>query len=80
MPSPPVVYGGPSVMIAPGATAVTTGPDIVDIAVISIFLIMAAGAATSMMRDVGAADRITAGRLQKAMFMVLLACSTCICA
>eukprot|EP00878_Enallax_costatus_P011071 GHUV01011563.1.p1 GENE.GHUV01011563.1~~GHUV01011563.1.p1 ORF type:complete len:294 (+),score=90.91 GHUV01011563.1:601-1482(+) len=61
VPGPPVVYGGPTVMVSPGAAAVTAGPDIIDIAIISIFLIMAASAAVTMMRDVGGFNGDVAG-------------------
>lgn len=48
-------------MVSPGGAAVTAGPDIVDIAVISIFFIMAAGAARSLTKDVGGFDGGAAG-------------------
>lgn len=40
-------------MVSPGAAVVTTGPDIVDIAIISMFLVMAASAATTALKGAG---------------------------
>lgn len=69
MPSPPIVVPGPmypstGVMVAPGAAYVSTGPSIADVAIISIFLVMAASAASSALKgadmdgdDYGSGDR-----------------------
>lgn len=68
VPSPPIItpmYPSTGIMVAPGAAAVavSSGPDIVDIAIVSLFLVMAAGAATSALRggDVDS-DDYDAGR------------------
>lgn len=59
VPSPPIIVPGPSiysspgVVVAPGAAVVSRGPDIIDIAVVTLFLVMAASAATTMLRSDG---------------------------
>lgn len=52
VPGPPVY--SPGMVVAPGAAAVVTrGPDIVDIAIVSMFLVMAASAATGVLKGSG---------------------------
>lgn len=53
VPSPPIyapMYPSTGIMVAPGAAVVSTGPGIVDIAIVSMFLVMAASAATSALK------------------------------
>lgn len=57
-----MVYGGPGVMMSPGAAAVTAGPDIVDIMQISVFLVFAAAAASNMLKGYEGVGSDVAGR------------------
>jgi hypothetical protein len=49
---------GPStgLMVAPGAAVVSAGPDIVDIAIVSMFLVMAASAAATALKGADGDD------------------------
>lgn len=58
------MYPSPGIMVSPGAAVVTSGPGIVDIAIVSMFLVMAASAATSALRGAdGDGDGYDAGEL-----------------
>jgi hypothetical protein len=50
-------------MVSPGAAVVTTGPGIVDIAIVSMFLVMAASAATTALKGGVDGDNYDAGRI-----------------
>lgn len=56
MPSPPIyapMYPSTGLMVSPGVGMVSTGPGIVDVAIISMFLVMAASAASTALRNGG---------------------------
>lgn len=53
---PTPMYPGTGMMVAPGAAVVTAGPDIVDIAIVSMFLVMAASAAATALKGADGDD------------------------
>jgi hypothetical protein len=85
VPSPPIyapMYPSTGIMVAPGAAVVSTGPGIVDIAIVSMFLVMAASAATSALKgsDVDG-DDFDAGKavLLAPRMSDLVPCCLCVC-
>jgi hypothetical protein len=60
----------PGVVVAPGAAAVvSSGPDIIDIAIVSMFLVMAASAATGVFK--GSGEDWEAAGVQRWGFVVI---------
>eukprot|EP00882_Tetradesmus_deserticola_P001291 GHRQ01001395.1.p1 GENE.GHRQ01001395.1~~GHRQ01001395.1.p1 ORF type:complete len:412 (+),score=136.93 GHRQ01001395.1:119-1354(+) len=59
VPGPPIY--SPRVMVAPGAAVVSAGPSIVDVAIVSMFLVVAASAATGMLKGSGEAWETAGG-------------------
>jgi hypothetical protein len=81
VPSAPVIVGAPmlpgvggGLMVAP---VVSAGPDIVDIAIVSMFLVMAATAATSSLRG-GSGDGDDSGESSTGA-CVCGVCGECLC-
>jgi hypothetical protein len=56
------MYPGTGLMVSPGAAMVTTGPGIVDIAIVSMFLVMAASAASTALKGGVDGDDYDGGR------------------
>jgi len=66
VPGPPVIVPGPSIYYSPavaGPAVVTGSPHVLDVAIVSIFLVMAASAAVTTLNGSSDGGSLLSGRL-----------------